>query len=329
MRRHSRRATTFLALLLVASPLMACADARDSNAGGRRTNTDRASDPAEADAGGAGGEAEGPTTTSGADGSSGTTTTVEGATRPSGRTDASESSMPPPTTTAGGGPRTPSTSDARGADGPPGAFARSVLGPGEVTSLVVELQVQAGADPRPATIARVEETLAEVSGKQVSVAQYVTEAGTPPNGTWDEAAIVAYSDRNQRVEQGSARGVIRFLALKGSFGPEPSAIGVAVRGDLFAVFVDRVRQSGSPLVPASTIEEAVAVHELGHLLGLVDLVVDRNRDDPKHPFHSQNRDSVMFWAIETDLVGQVLGGPPPREFDADDRADLAAIRGGA
>jgi hypothetical protein len=63
-------------------------------------------------------------------------------------------------------------------------------------------------------------------------------------------------------------------------------------------------------------------------MGLVDLFIDRGRDDPEHPGHSTNRSSVMYWAIESGLVTEVLSGPPPERFDDDDRADLAAIRSG-
>jgi hypothetical protein len=36
----------------------------------------------------------------------------------------------------------------------------------------------------------------------------------------------------------------------------------------------------------------------------------------------------MYWAVESSLVTQLLSGGPPRNFDADDLADLRAIRGG-
>jgi hypothetical protein len=36
----------------------------------------------------------------------------------------------------------------------------------------------------------------------------------------------------------------------------------------------------------------------------------------------------MYWAVESGLVTQVLSGGPPRDFDDDDLADLAAIRNG-
>ena len=50
------------------------------------------------------------------------------------------------------------------------------------------------------------------------------------------------------------------------------------------------------------------------------------RADPEHPGHSPNRGSVMYHAVESTLLGTVLSGGPPRDFDADDLADLAAIR---
>jgi hypothetical protein len=36
----------------------------------------------------------------------------------------------------------------------------------------------------------------------------------------------------------------------------------------------------------------------------------------------------MYWAVESSLVGDLLTGGPPQDFDAADLADLATIRGG-
>lgn len=145
---------------------------------------------------------------------------------------------------------------------------------------------------------------------------------------WSPDAIVAAADANGGARGSIDRPVLHVLALRGGLDGDANAIGVTVRGDVFAVFVDQVASAATPLVPQRVIEDAVAIHELGHVLGLVDLALNRGRADPAHPGHSTNRGSVMYWAIDSDLVTQVLDGPPPTDYDQDDRADLATLRSG-
>jgi hypothetical protein len=95
------------------------------------------------------------------------------------------------------------------------------------------------------------------------------------------------------------------------------------------VFSDQVAASSTPIVSRSEIEDAVLMHELGHVLGLVDLARNTGRADPEHPGHSKNQRSVMYWAVESSLIGQVLTGSPPKDFDQQDLADLRALREGA
>jgi hypothetical protein len=81
-----------------------------------------------------------------------------------------------------------------------------------------------------------------------------------------------------------------------------------------------------PLVGSSGIESAVVTHEVGHLLGLVDLFLHTGRQDPDHPGHSTDQNSVMYWAVESNLVADLLTGGPPKDFDNADLADLQTIR---
>jgi hypothetical protein len=120
--------------------------------------------------------------------------------------------------------------------------------------------------------------------------------------------------------------VIHLLFVHGSLGGDDSVLGVAVRGDTAAIFVDQVRASATPLVGSAGIEAAVVTHEAGHILGLVDLYLHTGRQDPDHPGHSTDKNSVMYWAVESDVVADLLQGGPPRDFDSADLADLATIR---
>lgn len=247
---------------------------------------------------------------------------------------------PVPTTTKGagttvgpattGGPGTTTAAGAttahRSARGGPGAFARVLLRPAPATRLVVEVMVQGDAGPQTATLDHINRVLREAAGKPVEISSPISIPAGSDTASPDE--IRAMADTHGRAAQAGAQAVIRLLFLKGSYGPDAGALGVAVRGDVAAVFSDRVRRAASPFVRRTTIEDAVTMHEIGHLLGLVDLVLQTGRQDPEHPGHSPNRASVMYWAVESDIISQVLDGQPPREFDNADRADLAAIRSG-
>jgi len=56
----------------------------------------------------------------------------------------------------------------------------------------------------------------------------------------------------------------------------------------------------------------------------------RPHEDPQHPGHSNDPNSVMYWAVDNVGVATLLGGhtAPPTDFDPDDRADLSDIRRG-
>jgi hypothetical protein len=229
---------------------------------------------------------------------------------------------------SGSGSGTPTTSsrDLRdAANGIPGAFAGFVLAPGPADAIVLDVLVQAGVSADGATTAAIRDILAAASGKPVSLRGPV---GLDASGNVHSADDIRRLATDQGRAQGSGVAVIHVLYLAGEF-TDDSALGVAVRGDTMAVFPEQMNRVASPFVSRTRIERAVVTHELGHILGLVDIYLEQNSDDPEHPGHSTNPQSVMYWAVESDVVGQVLGGPPPIAFDGADQNDLRRIHEGA
>lgn len=194
-------------------------------------------------------------------------------------------------------------------DGPGGAAA-VYLRPAGAPGLRVDVQSQQGARPRQASVDHLVSVLRQVSQKDVSTNTQVAPGGAR---SWDDASLLSTAGA-------PAPGVIHLLFLHGTFKGDDSVLGISVRNDVVAVFVDQVS--------TAAVEKAVTTHEIGHLLGLVDLFLQTGRGDPQHPHHSTNPQSVMYWAVESSLVGQLLNGPPPSELDAQDQADLATIRRG-
>lgn len=208
--------------------------------------------------------------------------------------------------------------------GPVGSLAGRYLRPDGSEQVLIQILAQDGAAPQPAVPERIRSVLARVSGKPVALAG-AGLGGGPRQWTSDE--LRALADRSSPAPT-PQQAVLTLLFLRGGFAENERAVGVAVRGDVAAVFADRVTEAAGTLGSRTAVEDAVTMHEVGHLLGLVDLVLDTGRQDPEHPGHSPNRDSVMYYAVESTLLGSVLSGGPPQDFDQADLDDLARIRNG-
>ncbi len=266
-------------------------------------------------------------------GGSTTTTTVATASGPRGTSGpgqpgtTSRRAQPQPPTTVRRSEATsaPNSTISRTAVRGPGQFAGVLLAPGAARSLVLDVRVQSGASVDGDTIGRIAELLRAQSGKPVAVHGPTMLSDSAQ--VHDADAIRRLAD-TQGEPDGTDVAVVHLFYLSGRFSDE-GALGVAVRADTAAVFPDEIASATSPFASAARIERAVVTHELGHLLGLVDVYLERNRDDAEHPGHSPNRASVMYYAVESDLVAQLFGGPPPVDFDSSDLADLRTIRAGA
>lgn len=106
--------------------------------------------------------------------------------------------------------------------------------------------------------------------------------------------------------------------------------GIAYTGSSCAVFAKTLESNAGILTPRDSLDRAVALHELGHLMGLVNLgaPMQAPHEDAAHPGHSTSQDSVMYWQVEgAGLFDLVRGGGAPEDFDADDIADLQSIGG--
>lgn len=230
------------------------------------------------------------------------------------------------------GGRQPAVTDGDGAnpaeafspDGPVGGYARLLLRPDLGATIRLEVVAEREALPSPGTLGALRQTLADATGKRVTVTEPMSIAGdSPGGGDWTASRIRQLAPGPSTV---GGPVTIRLAFLAGRFADDERALGVAVNATTAAVFTEQTHAAAGLLGDPARVELAVATHELGHLLGLVDLVLHTGREDPDHPGHSPNRGSVMYWAVERDLVGTLLGAGPATTFDDADRAELAAIR---
>lgn len=208
--------------------------------------------------------------------------------------------------------------------GPLGSGARSILRPEPFTRVVVELAHVAGREPSDTATSHLRSILSDVTRKPAELRFEEIPAG---DGSYSTQEIRAMSQARSTASIAPTAS-IWIAYLDGQFDESDEALGVAVAATVAAVFPDRI-DSISQILSPNGVERSVLLHEVGHLLALVNNGYESEFDheDPEHPNHSDNRGSVMYWAVETISVANVFRGGPPDNFDAEDRADLNMLAG--
>jgi hypothetical protein len=220
---------------------------------------------------------------------------------------------------------------------PPGAFAADYLRDAFFTSLVIEVDYPADRPPEAAALALLETRLEERCNKPAGITIVLDDALPPGTfGTVVTAAdIAAIEDANRstysNLSTGTAALYLVYVHGKSDLDVGSSVvIGVAYRGGSCAVYADRVDEGDSPpLVTTAEIEGATLVHEIGHLLALVNGGVPMlvPHEDPQSPFHDVDEDCVMYFQLQISLLGPDIGDPLFAQFDVRCMEDLAAFGG--
>lgn len=207
----------------------------------------------------------------------------------------------------------------------PGQLAGPLLRPAPkgAKRIVYQRMVQSGKEPDASAIDHVVAILRRVSGKVVEIPPPVVLPAGPDQ--WSTNELHAYADRYTRQRSSTDAAVLNVLFVGGEHEQSDSILGAATRADVITMFPDRYRNLGFGLNPQA-IEVSVLTHEVGHLLSLVGGQIRPERQDKERPGHSRNKESVMYWAVETDDIINAFVGAPPKTFDREDLADLETIR---
>jgi hypothetical protein len=235
----------------------------------------------------------------------------------------------------------------------PGSAAKDIVST-KYANLRVELDYPSGSEPNAQAVAELKAALQEVTGRDDA---HVTIAQSPdipaePNRAYSISDIQALENAHRSSHTGGDTVSVYVVYVAGSSTDDSGSskvLGVAYHGTSLAMFKGNIRANTAPDGSILTqkpqenfVERAVLVHEFGHAMGLVNLGTPMVRDhedrvnDPARHGHSSNAQSVMYYAVETTgglativncVTGQ-CGADIPYRYDADDKADLRALRGG-
>jgi hypothetical protein len=209
---------------------------------------------------------------------------------------------------------------------PVGSEAHDLLNGFPDANLVIEVDYQSSlGPPPPASVSLLEQRVSETCSKSsVTVQEYSFSSGS---GQFSESGLLGLEDSVRHVWPSPGTMVLGYLYLDGSDADNAQTIGLAYRGASVAIFEGTI-QADAPAGEADAVTTTVMVHEFGHELGLVGIIGSAPNEDPAHPYHSNDSNDVMYWAVDsTALLGGLLGGSgPPNQFDAADLSDLNTVK---
>lgn len=217
--------------------------------------------------------------------------------------------------------------------GVPGGLTLACLDDSTYTSMVVEIDYQAGYQPETSSTDLLKERLESVCDKPQGIEFKFTETDFENEDIWsaDDVRSAGWDAKSHDPRDDST--LYWQVIFPAGVYDDSSVLGVAVDASTIALFKDSIDDAENffQRPSAEKIENSVLVHEFGHLLGLVNTVYTSPADheDSSHPGHSNNEDSVMYWAIESSSIANFFDNDLPTEFDIDDKQDLQGLADGS
>lgn len=212
-----------------------------------------------------------------------------------------------------------------------GASANDLLSNARYNSLLIEIQYMPGYAPDPQAIEYLKTFLSAVLRKDngINIIQREIPAASSSSLSADEIRQVENTNRTA-FTNGSTMA-ISVIYTNGQYTGSANTLGIAYRNTSIALFGKTIRDNSGGVGQTSRtkLEATVLEHELGHLLGLVDLgsPMQAAHKDAPNGNHCNNQNCLMYYASETtDILGFLTTGNIP-QLDSNCKADLKANGG--
>ncbi|QDH78144.1 hypothetical protein FKX85_03460 [Echinicola soli] len=215
----------------------------------------------------------------------------------------------------------------------PGISAHEILSSDTYKSIKLEIHHMEGYPLSPSTASTLINWLEGLVNKPSGI-QLVTKA-IPALGKekYSVQEVRDIEDENRTAYNTGDELGMYILVVDGYFEKDTeteASLGFAHRNTSLVLLGKRVDENsnrfGKP--DKDRLEATVLEHELGHLLGLVNLGTEmtQGHEDNENTGHCDNEDCLMYWAVETNNIFNTLNQPVPT-LDENCRNDLKANGG--
>ncbi len=211
-----------------------------------------------------------------------------------------------------------------------GASANDMLSAKTYTSISIQVQYMPGYELDPTTISNVTAYLNTLCNKPggitISQSQIAGDGGDTLNQTQVEIL-----EKQYRTAYTNGNTLSLYVIVTDGFDTSLNVLGFAYRNTSICLFGKDIftNSNGAGQVNRVTLESGVLEHELGHIMGLVNLGTPMvvPHQDTAHGNHCNNKDCLMYYSIETHgAFGMMVSNNIP-VLDSNCRNDLHANGG--
>ena len=209
-----------------------------------------------------------------------------------------------------------------------GASANELLSSNNYESLKIEIQFMPGYEPDATAITYLQNFLSGVVNKPSGISIISKQIAASPSTILTIDQVRDIEKNNRTAFSNGKQLAVYILYTNGEF-TDPATLGAAYRNSSVVIFGKKVGDnSGAIGQPSPTkLEATVLEHELGHLLGLVDIGSNMQTSHKANGNHCNNSNCLMYYAAETtDILGFLVTGNIP-SLDTNCTADLKANGG--
>lgn len=224
----------------------------------------------------------------------------------------------------------------------PGDNAKLYLQGEPYSEILIEVDFVKDREPRYNSLNLLVDTLDEFCDKeQISYTISDEIDDSDVSSVYESDDILDLEDKYRDHYDDNNVAVVYILYLNGKYEDSETTLGISYKGSSFAIFKDRIESLKIPLsvrrwVSTGDFENSVVVHEGGHLLGLVNINYESERDheDPINgsEYHCINETCVMYYALEhsresyIDKLQERESLKPPTTYCSDCRFDLDKLK---
>ncbi len=217
--------------------------------------------------------------------------------------------------------------------GEPGEASLDYLRGQPYSHILIEVDHATGRNPSSTALGFLRERLLKYLDKQDVNFDLSEELPVARGDRSEDEVMRLYLDhKNHRTAGDTAAIYVAYLDRK--LKDDPNVDGVAFTAKGLAVFPDFF-QDAPDQASKTYAETAVLLHEVGHLLGLVNLVYKSDQrtlhlstmeyEDHVHPSHTTNVSDVMYWTNEGPTRASNRTAP---DFGFETARDLDGVKSG-